>query len=196
MPVILTKQAAPSLVYWDVANSSTLYTINGPLATFTTTSGGDEFAVISLTGVTTGKHYVEITYNMPSGSKGLVGSADSTADPNLRPSAFRDGWYMFMDRLQRVYFDAVFKEDVGDQMPAGIFTMGIKVDMDNFQMGLLDASGANIGAGPWSSLPATEIKIAAGVGGAVGETLTANFGQNAFVHTVPGGFNPGWPGYF
>lgn len=195
MPIVIANPTIPVLTYWDVANTASNYTIDGALVT--NTSGFDEFGIISLTGVTTGKHYVELTFNTPSGAKGLIGLADSTANPNIRPSSTtRTGWYMYMDRLQRVYFDSVLKETgLGDQMPVGTFTMGIKVDMDNFQMGLLDSTGANMGAGPWSSLPATEIKIAAGVG-AIGETVTANFGQSAFSYSVPGGFNPGWPGYF
>jgi len=178
---------------WDPANSSSTWTLSGMQATVTSGDGSQELSTISYIGVTTGKWYVELDVGAPLGVFS-IGLASSTADPNVRPSsAVKTGYYQYSERLGRVYFEATFKEG---SLPIYSGILGMAVDMDAGTLRFFNNAGTEFGTlSPYSGLPATELKVFTAMSDNT-DRVIANFGQSAFAHSVPAGYNPGWPGYY
>lgn len=202
MPPLITNTpfSGPAFLTeaWDPANSSVIFTLSGMQALVTGGGSSEELSAIGLIGVTSGKHYFEINFSSIAGGKACIGVASSTANPEIRPTgATKTGYFQYAERLGRIYFENTFKEDVGALMPnSGAFTWGVALDMDARTIRWFDQTGTEVGTGsPFGTLPATELKPFISLSD-VGHSATANFGQGAFVHSVPSGYNPGWPGYF
>ena len=179
---------------WNPADkSASIILSNGNLTAEKANVAGTH-AVRSITGVSSGKWYWEVTIDVDTGSERYNGIGIGTSDAalNLDPGHDANG-YGYWGRDGKKYYNAVGTAFGSIYSTAVI---GIALDMDAGKIwwslnGVWQASG-NPGAGTneaYSGIVGTFYAMYSAYGR--GNQATANFGASAFAYTVPSGFHSG-----
>lgn len=131
-------------------------------------------------GKSTGKWYFEVTYTTLANI--LLGVSTLTADTLTYLGADSFGWGMNSDGTK---FNSPTAGGAYGAAPAQGDVLGVKVDLDNHTISIVDNAGNDMGV-MFSNLSGEVFPTVACYGN---NNLTINAGQAAFAHTLPAGYS-------
>lgn len=193
---------------WDSATATAVTLSGGDLvASNTGTTSANQGAHVAFADAkTTGKYYFEVTFTTltAGGNRGIgVGSTTSTFTGMGGPSALNGGDTVYAGSGNIYSNGAGSGKSLGARAAGNV--IAVAIDLDNrfiwFRVAPSGDWNNTAGADPATNTggighPAGAMVpfcMFGGASGTAGNVFTANFGDSAFVGTVPSGYTAGWP---
>lgn len=200
---ITCESSPPPLSYantaWDANNKAANILLADSDMTATRTDSSNQGVVTANSTQTAGKWYWECTVISPSQDRHHCGFAKTAVDITKYLGETADGFMYY--GFEGVTYNNATSAAYGDTYGPGA-TISVALDLDNgaayfakngvWQNSGDPESGATKTGAAFTWTPAAEEYYPAVSDQYSGNGFTANFGNSAFTHTVPTGYNPGW----